>query len=115
MELFVYDARKLSDEFIQQRFDSLLQNRAHLTNFIESMNAPNKGFYPDMSQRLSEIQAPALVTWGRDDRFVPLDSALRLLWGIRDADLYFFSQCGHWAQWEHAEKFNRLCLDFFQR
>ena len=114
MELFVYDASKLSAEFIQQRFDSMLQNRAHLANFVESLSAPNKGFYPDMGQRLGEIQAPALITWGRDDRFVPLDSALRLLWGMRDADLYFFSQCGHWAQWEHAEKFNRLCLDFFQ-
>jgi len=114
MELFVYDTSKLNEEFIAQRFDSMLQNRAHLTNFVESQKAPNKGFYPDMSQRLGDIQAPTLITWGRDDRFVPLDSALKLLWGIRDADLYVFSQCGHWAQWEHADKFNRLCLDFLQ-
>lgn len=114
MELFVYDASSLNDGFIRQRFESMIQGRVHLANFVESLHASNKGFYPDMSPRLGEIQAPTLITWGRDDRFVPLDSALKLLWGIPDADLHIFSKCGHWAQWEHAEKFNRLCLEFLQ-
>jgi len=26
--------------------------------------------------------------------------------------LHIFSRCGHWAQWEHADKFNRMVLDF---
>jgi pimeloyl-ACP methyl ester carboxylesterase len=56
-----------------------------------------------------------LVIWGRDDRFVPLDNGLKAVWGIPDADLVVFSRCGHWAQWEHADKFNGLALDFLRR
>jgi len=25
-----------------------------------------------------------------------------------------FSKCGHWAQWEHADEFNRLVIDFLK-
>ena len=44
----------------------------------------------------------------------PLDASLRLVWGLPDAQLHIFSRCGHWAQWEHAEAFNRLTLDFLK-
>jgi 2-hydroxy-6-oxonona-2,4-dienedioate hydrolase len=43
---------------------------------------------------------------------VPLDVGLRLVAGLQDAELHVFSRCGHWAQWEHADKFNRMVLDF---
>jgi len=41
-----------------------------------------------------------------------MDVGLRLLWGMANAELHIFNRCGHWAQWEHADKFNRLVLDF---
>jgi 2-hydroxy-6-oxonona-2,4-dienedioate hydrolase len=56
-----------------------------------------------------------LIIWGRDDRFVPLDIGLRLLWGIPNSEFHVFSQCGHWAQWEHAEVFNNMVQDFLAR
>jgi 2-hydroxy-6-oxonona-2,4-dienedioate hydrolase len=40
---------------------------------------------------------------------------LRLLAGLRDAELHVFSRCGHWAQWEHADKFNRMVSEFLAR
>ena len=46
---------------------------------------------------------------------MPLDSGLKLIWGLQDAELHVFNKCGHWAQWEHAEKFNRLVIDFLKR
>ena len=30
-------------------------------------------------------------------------------------DLHVFSRCGHWAQWEHADKFNRMVGEFIAR
>jgi mannose-6-phosphate isomerase-like protein (cupin superfamily) len=41
--------------------------------------------------------------------------ALILLFRPQQADLNVFSRCGHWAQWEHAEKFNALVLTFLKR
>jgi 2-hydroxy-6-oxonona-2,4-dienedioate hydrolase len=43
-----------------------------------------------------------------------MDAGLRLLAGLPNSELHVFNNCGHWAQWEHAETFNRLVLDFLQ-
>lgn len=114
LDVFVFDPSKLTEELIKGRFENMMARRDHLENFVNSFKANPKQF-PDHSLRLSEISAPTLVTWGRDDRFVPLDSGLRLIWGLQDAEFHVFSKCGHWAQWEHADKFNRLVIDFLKR
>jgi 2-hydroxy-6-oxonona-2,4-dienedioate hydrolase len=111
LQVFVYDPSSLTDELMRSRLDNMLARREHLDNFVRSTEA-NPRQFPDVGHRLGEISAPALVVWGRDDRFVPLDVGLRLLAGLQRADLHVFSRCGHWAQWEHADKFNRLVLDF---
>ena len=114
MNVFVYDASSLTEELYQQRLNNILARRDHLENFVKSLQINPKQF-SDYSSRLSEIKAKTLVIWGRDDRFVPLDIGLRLIWGIPNADLHVFSQCGHWAQWEHAEAFNSMVGDFLSR
>ena len=114
MNVFVYDASSLTEELYQQRLNNILARRDHLENFVKSLQINPKQF-SDYSSRLSEIKAKTLVIWGRDDRFVPLDIGLRLIWGIPNADLHVFSQCGHWAQWEHAETFNSMVGDFLSR
>ncbi len=114
LDVFVYDPSALTEDLIQGRFANMMAHKDHLENFVKSFQANPKQF-PDYSLRLSEIKAPTLVTWGRDDRFVPLDSGLKLIWGLQDAELHVFNKCGHWAQWEHADKFNRLVIDFLKR
>lgn len=112
MSVFVYDTSTLTEDLFQARLDNMMSRRDHLENFVKSLAANPKQF-PDYGPRLGEIAAPTLVIWGRDDRFVPMDSGLRLVWGMQNAELHIFNRCGHWAQWEHADKFNRMVLDFF--
>jgi 2-hydroxy-6-oxonona-2,4-dienedioate hydrolase len=111
MAVFVFDSSNLTEDLYQARLNNILSRPEHLENFVKSMAANPKQF-PDVSSRLGEIKAPTLVIWGRDDRFVPMDVGLRLLWGMPNAELHIFNRCGHWAQWEHAEKFNRMVIDF---
>lgn len=111
MSVFVYDTSALTDALFQARLDNMLARRDHLENFVKSAEAHPKQF-PDVGHRLGEIRARTLVIWGRDDRFVPLDVGLRLVAGLQDAELHVFSRCGHWAQWEHAARFNTLVRDF---
>ncbi|MGP4879282.1 2-hydroxy-6-oxo-6-phenylhexa-2,4-dienoate hydrolase, partial [Klebsiella pneumoniae] len=47
--------------------------------------------------------------------FVPMDAGLRLLAGIAGSELHIYRDCGHWAQWEHADSFNQLVLNFLAR
>jgi 2-hydroxy-6-oxonona-2,4-dienedioate hydrolase len=111
MSVFVYDPSSLTDDLMQARLDNMLARRDHLDNFVKSIQANPKQF-TDYGARLGEITAPTLVIWGREDRFVPMDVGLRLIAGIPNAQMHIFNRCGHWAQWEHAEAFNRMVLDF---
>ncbi len=111
MSVFVFDQNSMTEELFQARLDNMLARKDHLDNFVKSLAANPKQF-PDQGPRLGEISAPTLVIWGRDDRFVPMDVSLRLIWGMPNAELHIFNRCGHWAQWEHADKFNRMVVDF---
>ena len=114
MNVFVYDASSLTEELYQQRLANILARRDHLENFVKSLQVFPKQF-SDYGHRLSEIKARTLVIWGRDDRFVPLDVGLRVIWGIPNAEMHIFNQCGHWAQWEHADVFNVMVREFLAR
>ncbi|MBJ3816307.1 alpha/beta fold hydrolase [Shimwellia pseudoproteus] len=114
MNIFVYDPSDLTESLFQARLENMLSRRDHLENFVKSSELNPKQF-PDFSPRLGEITAPTLIVWGRNDRFVPMDTGLRLLAGIAGSQLHIYRDCGHWAQWEHADAFNQLVLDFLNR
>ncbi|ANJ56949.1 alpha/beta fold hydrolase [Pseudomonas silesiensis] len=113
LDVFVYDSSALTEELISLRHKSILANPQHLENFIKSVDL-SKFQMGDFSANLPDIKHPTLITWGRDDRFVPIDWSLKLLNGLPNSRLHVFSQCGHWAQWEHADAFNRLVIDFLK-
>jgi 2-hydroxy-6-oxonona-2,4-dienedioate hydrolase len=114
MSVFVFDSSSLTEDLMQARLDNMLSQRQHLENFVASTAANPKQFN-DYGPRLSEVSAPTLIIWGRDDRFVPMDVGLRLMAGLPNADMHIFGRCGHWAQWEHADKFNRMVVEFLAR
>ncbi|MBB5420852.1 alpha/beta fold hydrolase [Paraburkholderia atlantica] len=114
MSVFVFDTKALTEDLMQARLANMVARRDHLENFVASLAANPKQFN-DYGPRLGEVAAPTLVIWGRDDRFVPMDVGLRLVAGMPNADLHVFGRCGHWAQWEHADKFNRMVVEFLGR
>jgi pimeloyl-ACP methyl ester carboxylesterase len=65
-----------------------------------------------VSREFALIQARTLIVWGREDRVNPLEIGLQLLRDIPGSRLHVFRSCGHWAQIEHQEEFNRIALDF---
>ena len=113
MDIFVYDSKDLTQELIKSRLDNILNNLEHLESFIKSFQL-NPRQFPDITHRLNQIKTPTLIIWGRDDRFVPMDLGFRLLANIENSELHIFNKCGHWVQWEHAERFNTIVLDFIK-
>nr|WP_244223344.1 alpha/beta hydrolase [Amycolatopsis circi] len=61
---------------------------------------------------VSRITAPSLLIHGRDDRVVSFESTLFLAANIPNSRAVLLNRCGHWAQLEHAEEFNRVVTDF---
>ena len=106
IQLMVYDGSFLTEELLEGRLQAAL-NPAHQEARKKSGSA-QRSFVVEAAN----ITAKTLIVWGRDDRVVPLDTGLRLLATIPGAQMHIFGQCGHWAQFEHADEFNRLTLDF---
>ncbi|MNN47572.1 2-hydroxy-6-oxononadienedioate/2-hydroxy-6-oxononatrienedioate hydrolase [compost metagenome] len=113
LNVFVFDPSAITEELRQNRWNNILARPEHLKNFVTSSKMTPVTAW-DVVDRVHNIPNKTLVTWGRDDRFVPLDNGLKLINFMPDAQLHVFSRCGHWAQWEHADAFNRLVIDFLR-
>ncbi|MEU9994869.1 4,5:9,10-diseco-3-hydroxy-5,9,17-trioxoandrosta-1(10),2-diene-4-oate hydrolase [Streptomyces sp. NPDC050848] len=110
-----YDPAIVTDAFVEERYAQATDPDARLG---AARMAAAFATWPQESQLWREghrITQPTLLTWGREDRTNPLDGALVALRTIPDARLHVFPHCGHWAQVERFDEFNRLALDFFSR
>ncbi len=63
-------------------------------------------------RRLKRLRTPTLVLWGRDDKVNRPAGGPMLVNLLPNADLVMTSHTGHWMQWERAELFNRLVVEF---
>lgn len=60
------------------------------------------------------IKAPTLVLWTSDDPTADVSEGRRIATMIPGALFTVMDGCGHWPQFEDAETFNRIHLDFLQ-
>jgi 2-hydroxy-6-oxonona-2,4-dienedioate hydrolase len=112
VEIMVYDkARFASPELIQQRSEGALRRPEHLRNVVAAGIKAPIPIWIDMRE-IRKITAPAMLIHGRDDRVVSFESTLFLAAQIANARAVLINHCGHWAQLEHANEFNRLVTDF---
>ncbi|MGW8887433.1 4,5:9,10-diseco-3-hydroxy-5,9,17-trioxoandrosta-1(10),2-diene-4-oate hydrolase [Streptomyces sp. NPDC055749] len=111
-----YDPSIVTDAIVEERFAQATDPEARLGNARMAASFANPAWQQAtmLWREAHRITHPVLLTWGREDRVNPLDGALLALKIIPDARLHVFPNCGHWAQTEKADEFNRLATDFFQ-
>lgn len=63
-------------------------------------------------EELRSIKAPALIIWGKKDRFFPLSHARRAKILIPGARLEVLDDCGHVALLDQPEKVSELLMEF---
>jgi pimeloyl-ACP methyl ester carboxylesterase len=119
----VYDQSLVTDELIEERWQ-LATDPETLTAarrmygkaaFAQMMAATRNADVPLPWAQMHKVQAPTLLTWGRDDRVSPLDMALIPMRSIPNAELHVFPNCGHWAMIEAKEAFESTVLAFLTR
>jgi 2-hydroxy-6-oxonona-2,4-dienedioate hydrolase len=112
VDIMVYDQEKFaSPELLEQRSKAAQERPEHLANVAKLIPHAPIPIWADLS-RLGEIKVPALLIHGRDDRVVSFESSLFLAANIENSRAHIINRCGHWAQLEHADEFNRLVVDF---
>src|SRR5689334_4716600 len=87
--------------------------RENMERFLRIMVFDQKLITPELiDERFAIARQPGLLIWGREDRVNPLDGALVAVKQIPRVQLHVFGQCGHWAQVEKFDEFNKLTVDF---
>lgn len=112
VEIMVADRAKVTDELVETRYQMSIDPDI-LANPLgpPSAESPFEAMWPEACKLVHET----LLVWGREDRVIPVDSALFLMAQIRQATLHVMPDCGHWVQWEQTDRFNRLVIDFLAR
>lgn len=114
-EVMAFDPEVTSGDLAALRLDAALAHPEHLDSWNDAPGgSPLSTEYFTYGPRLAEIAAPTLAIHGRDDRVVSYEQSLRLVSAVDDSRLLLLNRCGHWAQIEHAEEFNRVVREFIQ-
>lgn len=114
LRTMVYDKSVITDELIETRYASAVEPES--LGAMKAMGASftrAETFEQGMLWREAHrLRQRVLLIWGREDRVNPLDGAFVALKMIPRAQLHVFGRCGHWAQVEKFEEFNRISQDF---
>jgi 4,5:9,10-diseco-3-hydroxy-5,9,17-trioxoandrosta-1(10),2-diene-4-oate hydrolase len=116
LQNLVHDTSVLTPELIDQRFEA--SNNPEITANPPlkppAGGPPPKQFYLSEDPRLKTMTHRSLLIWGQQDK-VNIPEGVASFSVVPNQDVVLFGNCGHWAQWEHADKFNELVLWFLQR
>ena len=115
----VYDGASVPDDLIELRYQASIDPEVIANPPLRrpsGRGALRTLWRMDLTRdsRLKNMKAPTLVLWGRDDKVNKPSGGLRLLNTLPNAELVMTSHTGHWMQWERAELFNQLVLEFLQ-
>lgn len=110
----VFDQSLVTDDLLDERFRAASDPEA-----LAAMASMGASFMqPDtfedglLWREAYRLRHRVLLVWGREDRVNPLDGAFAALKLIPKAQLHVFPRCGHWAQLECFDEFNRLVTAF---
>ena len=113
LRIMVFDQSLITPELVEERFAS-----ASTPESLAAAKAMGKSFSSAEFEKgmlwrdAYKLRQRVLLIWGREDRVNPLDGALVALKMIPRAQLHVFGGCGHWAQLEKFDEFNRLTVHF---
>ena len=112
VDTMVSDPSSVSADVIAERTRRALAPGAieRMRNIFASLAIPSAD--GPMWTRTHRIAHRTLVTWGRDDRMLPLEGAFFATRRMPNADLHIFANCGHWAQVERKDDFEAVVTRF---
>jgi 4,5:9,10-diseco-3-hydroxy-5,9,17-trioxoandrosta-1(10),2-diene-4-oate hydrolase len=116
LRTLVLDQKLITPELVRERFAVASQPES-----LKAMASLGASFFDPacfedgmLWRDAHRLRNKVLLIWGREDRVNPLDGALVALKVIRRAQLHVFGGCGHWAQLEKFDEFNRLTISFLE-
>jgi 2-hydroxy-6-oxonona-2,4-dienedioate hydrolase len=105
----IYNQALVTEELVRERYEMSTGKNfdAHQLRRQASGSTP-------IRERLPDLKVKSLLVWGNNDAGVTVERGLLLFQLIPGAEFHLFDKSGHWVQWDHAERFNRLVADFLR-
>lgn len=91
---------------------SSAEGRAAYLSMLRCVQADFTAGAGEYRRALAELDRPALVIHGRQDRVVPLSHAEAVVGGFQMVESRWLDRCGHFPQIEHAAAVNEWLGDF---
>lgn len=117
VDTMVSDPALATEELIDERMANALRPGVveTTTAIFATFTDPTVNTDPPLWARASDLRTPTLIVWGRDDRMLPFEGGLFPFRQLPNAELHVFANCGHWAQIERKEEFERVTVEFLTR
>jgi 4,5:9,10-diseco-3-hydroxy-5,9,17-trioxoandrosta-1(10),2-diene-4-oate hydrolase len=115
LQNLVFDTSVLTPELIDERFAA--SNNPEITANPPLRIPPGvtgplpREIHLSEDPRIKTLPHKVLLIWGKQDK-INLPAGATSFAAVPNQQTVFFDRCGHWAQWEHADKFNTLVTEF---
>ena len=112
----VYDGDAVPESLIQTRYESSTDPEVVANPPLQRPSGLRTLWRMDFTRdrRLSTLETPTLVLWGRDDKVNKPSGAAMLGERMPNADVLVTAKTGHWVQWERADFFNAVTTAFLK-
>lgn len=115
----VYDKSVVSEELFAVGYETYCLPGANkaLLNTLRAgitIGGQRRSLLKELWSGIRTLPAPVLITWGRQDRIIPLQHAEAGHRLLPKSEVFVFDKCGHMPQLEHPDEFNELVLRFLE-
>jgi 2-hydroxy-6-oxonona-2,4-dienedioate hydrolase len=116
LEFLMYDKSLVHDDLVgsRQRIYANPEMRRAMAHVL-SMHTPEaRQRFALTNEQWAAIKVPTLVLWTSHDPTAKVEVGEKLASLIPGARLVVMQNCGHWPQFEDANEFNRIHIDFLR-
>jgi len=110
MEAVFYDTSWVNEDALRKIFTDKLA--VHDGYTVRSFLGNPTREKERLDDRLASIRVPTLVTWGKQDKLLPIASGEHYAAGIAGAKMISFEKCGHVPPIEKTEEFLAAVMAF---
>jgi len=105
----IHNKNLVTEELVRERYEMSI-GKNYEAQVARRTAAKQKPVYDE----LSKLRLKSLLLWGNNDAGVSVERGVELFQRIPGAEFHLFDKCAHWVQWDQADRFNRLVVDFLR-
>ena len=110
-DIWIHDRRSLTDD-IYRKFTLYQKIEGTTEALLSILRADFFNTLEAEIRELGQLGIPTLVVWGREDVSLPLRNAREMTRLIQGSRLEILDDAGHLANFDQADAFNELVIDF---